>query len=518
MTSPPALTPSTSSEPSGLHGRTQPRIFTSPLIRGDAGPCGCGCPLTPETSYGFDVIDFARDVLETPLDPWQRWLVIHGGELLPDGRPRFRRLLVMVARQNGKTFLLMVLALYWLFVERQKLVLGLSTKRETAIDSWQVAVDEAETNEWLLEEVKRVIHSNGRQALETTGGAAYKVAAANRKAGRGGTIYRLIMDELREQQNRETYNAAVPAMNAVASAQMWGITNQGDDTSVILNELRDAAIRFLERGEGDKRLGIFEWSAPQGSYATDEDALCQANPGIGYRIDIENIQGEAINAQIAGGKQLADFRTEVMCQRVHVLDPAIDPDNWARYAATTPTNLAEHADKLVLCLDVNLESSHATLLGAARIDGKIHVRVVRAWEGYGCLKIVRNDLPDLVADIRPRKLGWFPKGPAAAIAANLEVRKGNKLWPPRGVVVEELSPELEQICMGLAEQVDAGEIIHPNDPLLNQHVQQAQKLRRQETWVMTRKGSESVDAAYALAGAVYLARTLARRRGPLEIA
>src|SRR5690606_19899306 len=98
-------------------GVTQPRIATAPLVTGKPGPCGCGCALTPRTSYGFDVDDFARDVLRMELDPWQRHLVIHAGELLPDGRtPRFRTVLSMVSRQNGKTTLLVVLTLYWLYV------------------------------------------------------------------------------------------------------------------------------------------------------------------------------------------------------------------------------------------------------------------------------------------------------------------------------------------------------------------------------------------------------------------
>lgn len=33
--------------------------------------------LTEETTYGYEVIDFA-DLIGWPLDPWQRWSVIHG--------------------------------------------------------------------------------------------------------------------------------------------------------------------------------------------------------------------------------------------------------------------------------------------------------------------------------------------------------------------------------------------------------------------------------------------------------
>src|SRR5262245_53194233 len=104
-----------------VRGSTEPRLWTPPLRE-----------LTPATSYGFAVCEFATDVLEHDPDPWQRWALIHGCELLEDGRPRFRIILVMAARQNGKTEIPVLLSLYWQFVEALPLVLGTSTKVDYA--------------------------------------------------------------------------------------------------------------------------------------------------------------------------------------------------------------------------------------------------------------------------------------------------------------------------------------------------------------------------------------------------
>ena len=168
MTSSLSLTSSNNSGPSEVHGVTEARLFTPPLRE-----------LTPETSYGFDVIEFARDILGTPLDPWQEWLIIHMGELLEDGRPRFRRVLVLVARQNGKTFLLKTLTLYWMFVEQHKLIIGTSTSREKAIETWNEALETVLDNDLLMEEFDGAIRASGRQAFETIYGCKYRVAAAN---------------------------------------------------------------------------------------------------------------------------------------------------------------------------------------------------------------------------------------------------------------------------------------------------------------------------------------------------
>lgn len=81
----------------------------------------------------------------------------------------------------------------------------------------------------------------------------------------------------------------------------------------------------------------------------------------------------------------------------------------------------------------------------------------------------------------------------------------------------EIRSETTAVCMGFAEQVAAGKVIHSDDPLINAHVEGAEPLRRGEGWVFRRGAGTNtadadadghVDAAYAAAGAVHLARTL----------
>lgn len=492
-------------------GSTEPRLWTPPLRE-----------LTPETSYGFDVIDFARDILRMPLDPWEEWAVIHAGELLPDGRPRFRKVLILVARQNGKTYLLVVLALYWMFVEQHKTLLGMSTTANYAKLAWEKAVDIATSTPELYGEMSKdaIRRSNGEVTLSNVHGSQYLIAAANRRGGRSLTINRLIIDELREHRDFEAWNAGKHATNAVWDAQVFCITNQGDSQAVVLDSLRTPALEFIETGEGDHRLGLFEWSAPQGSDPTDLHALAMANPNLGIRLDPDALLGDAITAKKAGGEELAGFKTEVMCMRVHLLDPAIDPDRWDLAGTDNPLSLAEYRNKTALCVDISLDGSHASLVAAALIDGKVHVEVVKAWDGFGCTKQVRAELPAIVRRVKPRAIGWFPTGPAAAMAAEMRKRPvvGADRWPPRGVVLEELKAELPAVCMGLAEQVIAGELEHPKDDMLTAHASAAQKLHRPDGWVFTRKGKMPIDGTYAMAGAVHLARTLPPPPPPLAVA
>lgn len=490
-----------------VFGHTEPRLFTPPLRE-----------LTPETSYGFAVIEFAERIGK-PLDPWERWVVIHAGELLEDGRPRFRQVLILVSRQNGKTYLLSVLALFWLYVERRRMVLGLSTNLAYAKEAWTQAVAWAEDE--LTDEEWKVRLAAGEEALSPARidgedkAPAYRIAASNRRGGRSLTVHRLIIDELREHSDWSAMNAAKHTTRAVRDAQSFYITNQGDDSSVVLDSLRKSALTFLETGEGDERFGIFEYSAPDGSDPEDVEALAMANPNLGHRIELDALLADARTAKAAGGEELAGFKTESMCMRVHMLNPGIDPDHWS--AGADPKSMDDVRDRVALCLDVSLDATHATLLAAAaEPGGTVRVEVVARWVGQGCTAALRRELPGLVARVKPQVLGWFPTGPAAVIAADLAERKSAD-WPPRGVKLEPITSDITAMCMGLSDLVTGGSLRHPDDPMLNEHVAATTKVWRGDAWVFARKGSGPIDASYAMAGAVHLARIMPPPRAPLVV-
>src|SRR5690606_28433772 len=89
---------------SARRGRERPRLYTEPA-----------CKLTRRTTLGFEAIAFAEDMLGMTLLPWQQWWLKHALELEPGGSFRYRTVLTLVARQNGKTTLLKALALYFMY-------------------------------------------------------------------------------------------------------------------------------------------------------------------------------------------------------------------------------------------------------------------------------------------------------------------------------------------------------------------------------------------------------------------
>ncbi|MDM4761893.1 hypothetical protein QT381_02600 [Galbitalea sp. SE-J8] len=331
-----------------VFGCETPRVWTPPLR-----------PLTPSTTKGFECIRFAEDILGIDLLPWQKWLLLHALELREDGTYRFRTVVVLVARQNGKSTLMQVLSLWRMYMDRRApLVIGTAQNLDIAEELWQGAVDMAQGVDELAGEIDKVDLTNGKKALKLTTGARYKVQAATRRGGRGLSGDLILMDELREHQNWEAWSAVTKTTMARRYAQIWTPSNAGDRTSVVLAHLRmlahialgdpdDIYSEQMSEGIGDlvdDSLGIFEWSAPPDCSLDDMEAAAQANPSLGYTIDVR-----AILAARSTDPE-AKYRTEVLCQWVDSLREGGFPASvWATSKVDDPPRITRAP---TVCVDV----------------------------------------------------------------------------------------------------------------------------------------------------------------------
>jgi Phage Terminase len=435
------------------------------------------------------VIDFAER-LGVKLMPWQKWVLAHGLELRKDGTYRFRTVVILVSRQNGKTTLLAVLVLWRLLHDGARLCLSSSTNLDYAREAWEGAVEMAEGSD----EVAPLFQwpprrANGQQTFTTKTGARYKIASSNRRGGRSLSVDLGIADELREHATWDAWAALDGTLTARPDPQLWALSNAGDDTSVVLNHLRDQAVGAIETGVGDDSLALFEYSASDDCDLDDRAAWAQANPALGVTITERTLEGKAAKLPAPV------FRTEHLCQRVAALDPAVPADAWVGCEDPSST-LARLRDRVACCLDVSPDLAHVTLAAAAvGGDGLTRVELVAAWESTDA---ARRDLPELLARVKPRVLGWFPGGPAAALAAELKGRRGAQ---------ELTAAEVPAVCQGFAEQVIARRVRHAMDPLLTTQVGAVSKLAVGDGWRFTRRGAGHCDAAYAAAGATHLARS-----------
>lgn len=464
-----------------LIGLTEPRLWPAPLRA-----------LTPETSLGFEFIDFCKNVLKQPLLPWQEWLAIHALEINDDGSYRFRIVVVLVARQNGKSEFSKMLCAWKMYMDDARLILGaaqnLDVAREVLDGTYELVSDQPLMNA----EVQSYLRANGKESLILKNGARYKIVAATGKAGRGLSVDHLTLDEAREQRDFAAWGALSKTTNARKRAQIWAISNAGSDNSVLLNHLIDSTTT----GESTF-IGLFSWSASDDCDIDDKNGWAQANPSLGYMLPIEALQ----SARDTDPPEV--FRTEVLCQHVSSLNSAIDPTAWGALGDARAT-LDAYRDDLVAAVDVALDGAHVTLMaGAKDANGRIHMEPVCAWPSVDdARKGVPGAKMSLVAwleKINPKRVAWFPSGPATTLGAELR--------DAPYVLVALTGDAVKEACQSFAEQVRSRNIIHPSDPLLDAHVAQSTKYMTGDGWVFARRGGiGQIDASYAAAGIVYLLR------------
>ena len=457
-----------------LIGSAEPRLWTRPRR-----------PLTRHTSRGYELIEFARLIGE-PLLPWQETAAIRALELNPDGTYRFRTILLLVARQNGKSHLLRVLTLWRMYMDGARRILGVAQDVALARDQMGMCKDAIRACPELFAEWGGERNVNGDEMF-WAGTARYAIKAANGRAGRGGSNDMVIIDELREQHDDKGWAAVSKTIMARRNGQVWAASNAGSDASVVLNHLRAVAL-----GGDDPSMCILEWSAPDGCELDDRKAWAHANPGLGHIIDESSI------ASARHSDKPPVFRTEVLCQRVEQLEGAVDYERW-KAGADAAGSLNEHRKHVCACIDVSPDGRHVTLAVAAMLeDGRIRGEIAQAWDGT---EEARFELAAILDRMKPQAIAWYPTGPAAAFASMLRQRR-NSLELTGGKVAE--------ACMELADLVIGGRILQPDDPLLNAHIANAAKLPSGDGWRFIRRGEGigHVDAAYAFAGAVKAVNTL----------
>ena len=374
--------------PEKLVGSTEPRIYTPPLR-----PVWPRSPETEKHTDGYRLIDFAERVLGLPLLPWQQWLACHALERREDGTLRFRNIVVEVARQNGKSLFSGVLALYTMYLNPKRNVLGTSATLPSAEEQWTETLGFLKDVDALKAELTKEDYTNGQKAFKVANQSRYLVRAANRKATRGLSIDLVLMDELREC-DWAGWGAATKTTTARPDGQVWSLSNAGDEQSIVLKHLRlvshkmlgdpDGIVKAAKQGlqdeeaeeiEPDDSMAWYEWSADPRLPNGDRRAWVQANPGLGYTIT------EATLAGFYATDPDHVFSTESLCKWVLAAGTGVFPTGSWENGIDEESRITTESE---LAFGVHMSADRAfTHLAVAghRADGGTHIEVIATRAG-----------------------------------------------------------------------------------------------------------------------------------------
>lgn len=420
--------------PAKIYGSTTPRIATR---RGRG------------RSRGAELVAFATNELGLEVLPWQAWIYDRALERLGD-RWRRRTVLGLAARQNGKTKLTTIRVLGGMTLWGED-VIGAAQSRDVALESWTDALETAETAGLDVRDVKR---ATGRESFQI-GEHRYKIASSTRGGGRGLSGDLVILDELREMVDWRAYSALEKTRRARPSSQFWSISNEGDLSSVVLHTLAGQGETWA--GDTNSPIGFYSWSAGPELERADPRGWVQANPALGYLIDIETIEQELRT------DPPDVFETEVLCRPVTVIHPWLPEGIWPG-CAEPRAPLPDGPGIVCLGVDAGPELRHGSIAVAwRRGEERVGVDLADAFdEADGPV------LPRLAVRLAELLERWKPPGVAVEARTPGAATVARVCADVAGVDVDELAPaDLGRAAAGFYDSAARRLVAHMADPVLD---------------------------------------------------
>ena len=464
---------------SGLGGVQTPRIHSK---------------LNDLPSKGQEMIDFATE-LGINLMEWQKFVCIHGHKVRADGRWAHSELGLIMARQQGKSTLMMLRILTGMFVWGEGLQLASAHRLTTSLETFRQIVALMEANPKLEKEVKKIRWQHGAEEIELFGNRRFVVKAANNAARGLSKPETIHLDELREYKDEDAWSSMRYSMMAAKNPQVWIYSSAGDQHSVILNKLRE---RALVSATTNDPIGWFEWSAepdapillPSGEM--NWPAFAQANPSLGITIHPDNLK-----AVINDPPDIV--RTEVLAQWVDTINSAIDAQKWG-LCQINPIPLDPEKETW-FGLDLSPDRKFGALVATQKLPGeKFNLVLLHTWSNDYSINdlAVANDIAPYVRKYNVQTVA-YSKRTAQAVASRLV---------PAGIPITDMDGAIyAESCDRWLGAINSHRLQHGGQDELTQQTLSAAKLPYGDgSWIIGRRASRvAVCAAVASALATYFA-------------
>lgn len=412
---------------------------------------------------GWELFDWQRHAADVALqyDPLTR-------------RPLFRTVGIGVARQNGKTTLVVARVATQLIVPKS-VVAYTAQDRNIARVKWNEHV-ELLMDSPFRKRVKRVDRVNGREQLVMDNGARYLIVTPNEKAGRSLTVDLAVIDEAFAQPTMAVVGALKPTMSARAHAQLWLVSNAGSHESKLWRHYTDLGRESIDAD--DSTLCWVEYApSVDRPDVRDERAWLEANPTL----DLPNgVQSIALRDASHDMSEEGFRREHLNCWPDPTQLIGIDPIAWA----ACRDDDAQIGDGVVLAVEFTVERDRGTLVAAGPVGDRVALEVIETGDPE---RIVARAIE--VAERWSAPVVVDRGGPAGNAIAALE---------RVGVEVRTISlPDLVKACGDLHDAVVSASIAHRGDYRLADAVASATRRRVGDAWAWARRGGADISPLVA---------------------
>jgi phage terminase large subunit-like protein len=457
-----------------LRGATEARIH-SPLLKGKS-----------RANEIFEMVDRLK---MDKLMPYQKWVLQDMMSVDKKGLYRRKTLLLLISRQNGKSFLGRIRVIWGMFYGGEKKLIIMSANRATSLMLFREIAWTIESTPELKAMTKAIRYANGGERIELLNGATLDVISDNSSSPRGRTADFLWIDEIREI-SEEGFKAAVPVTRARANAQTFLTSNAGDHFSTVLNNLVERAKDYPP-----ETYGYYEYSAPQ--YCKIDirldsfwrDAVIPSNPALGYTITKESIE-EAIATN-----PIEQTRVETLCSWVDSLQ---SPWPYGVLEDTSDSTLELSVGAYtVFAFDTSPSKRNGSLVAGQLLpDGRIGVGILETYSSMVAIdELAMAASIKAWCDIYKPRLVCYDKYATQTMADRLS---------RSGVVTQDVSgQQFYKACGDLLEGLVNHRIVHNGQEEFIQQMNNCAAKVNDSAWrIVKRKSAGDISAPIGIAMAV----------------
>jgi phage terminase large subunit-like protein len=454
-----------------LRGATEPRVH-SPVLKGK--------------SRASEVLEMIERLKMDELMPYQKHVLNQMLMVDKKNQYRIKTALLLISRQNGKSFLGRVRVIWGMFYGGEKKIIIMSANRATSLMLFREIAWTIESTPELKAMTKAIRYANGGERIELLNGATLDVISDNSSSPRGRTADFLWIDEIREIST-DGYKAAVPVTRARANAQTFLTSNAGDHFSEVLNVLVERAKDYPP-----ETYGYYEYSAPQYckiDITSDlfwRTAVAPSNPALGFTITKESIE-EAIATN-----PIEQTRTETLCQWIDSLQSP-----WPHgILEETSDNTLEMSPGAytVFAFDVSPSRRNGSLVAGQLLpDGRIGIGILETYSSQMAIDELKMaaSVKSYCDLYKPRLVG-FDKYATQTIADRLT---------QAGVMCEDVSgQQFYKACGDLLEGLVNHRVVHNGQAELIQQFNNCSAKVNDSAWrIVKRKSAGDISAIIGIA-------------------
>ena len=264
------------------------------------------------------------------LEPWQVFILTTVfGWVKPDGKRRFRRVMIEVPRGNGKSAISSAVGLYMLTADGEggAEIYSLATTRDQARIVFGDAQAMARASKGFRARFGVSVGAHNIHVQAT--GSKFEALSAEGSTLDGLNIHFGCVDELHAHKTRTVYDVVETATGKRDNSLLWVITTAGSNRAGICYEVRGFVTRLLDGVfADDSQFGII-YGIDEGDDWGDEASLIKANPNwaVSVRPDVLlPLQAKAMQLPSA----VNNFKTKHLNEWVNADTAWMDMRAWER--------------------------------------------------------------------------------------------------------------------------------------------------------------------------------------------